>query len=231
MSKQHPHQGRIVTDIIRTPGDQVGRVGGYPTTQLADSGGPVGVVAPPVRALSSATEVCGTAVTVWVRPGDILYALKATDYVGEGDVLVVDGGGREDAALLGDFVAREVARRGCRGIVVDGAVRDLEGIEATGVPVFARGTHPATATNTGPGAINVPVSVGGVPVQPGDVVRADSNGVVVVPEEHVTEVLKLTGAVAEKESSWQAAMERGQSMVEAIGLDELILRHGYDLPR
>ena len=135
--------------------------------------------------------MCGSAVTVWTKPGDILFVLKAVDLVEPGDVLLVDGGGREDAAVVGDIVGKTLADLGCVGLVVDGVVRDIDGLDAVGLPTFARGAHPATGSNTGPGAINVPVQCGGVTVRPGDVVHADGSGVVVVPRERLAEVVGL----------------------------------------
>ena len=177
MSKSHPEQWVVNTDVARPDPALVTALAALSTTQIADCGGPVGVVAPGVRRLAGGAEVCGPAVTVWTRPGDILFVLKATDMIAAGDVLVVDGGGREDAAVIGDIVGWTIADLGCVGLVVDGAVRDLDGIDAVGLPTFARGAHPATGSNQGPGAINVAVQCGGVAVRPGDV-RADSSGVV-----------------------------------------------------
>ena len=108
------------------------------------------------------------------------------------------------------------------GIVVDGAVRDIEGIDEIGVPTFARNAYPTTGSNEGPGAINVPVQVGGVAVHPGDVVRGDVSGVVVVPREHLDTVLALTRAVAERETAWRRAMADGATMAAATGADALI---------
>ena len=135
--------------------------------------------------------MCGPAVTVWTKPGDILFVLKAVDLVTPGDVLLIDGGGREDAAVIGDIVGKALADLGCVGLVVDGAIRDVDGIDEVGLPAFARGAHPATGSNTGPGAINVTVQCGGVAVSPGDVVHADGSGVVVVPRERFAEVVAL----------------------------------------
>ena len=149
------------------------------------------------------------AVTVWTKPGDILFVLKAVDLVAPGDVLLIDGGGREDAAVIGDIVGKALADLGCVGLVVDGAIRDVDGIDAVGLPAFARGAHPATGSNTGPGAINVPVQCGGVTVSPGDVVHADGSGVVVVPRERLAEVVALARAVDERETR-VAGRDRGR---------------------
>jgi 4-hydroxy-4-methyl-2-oxoglutarate aldolase len=222
MSKWHARQWEIVEAVERPDPAAVAALREFPTTQIADCGGPVGVVGPGIVPLAGGRELCGPAVTVWTRPGDILYPLKAVDLLTAGDVLVIDGGGRPDAALIGDFVAASAAGAGCAGIVVDGAVRDLDGIDEAAVATFARNAHPATGSVAGPGAINVAVQIGGVAVQPGDVVRADSSGIVVVPREHLASVLELTRAVAERESGWQAAVAAGATLPAAAGIDALI---------
>jgi RraA family protein len=222
VSASHPHQWTIKVDIERPDRALVEAFRAFATTQIADCGGPVGVVDPGLRRLAGPGEVCGPAVTVWTKPGDILFPLKATDYVGEGDVLVIDSGGRSDAAVVGDIVGQAIADAGCAGLVVDGAVRDVDGLDATGLPTIARNTHPATGSNRGPGAINVPVQIGGVAVHPGDLVRADTSGLVVVPRDHLAAVLELTAAVAERETGWRDAIAGGTSLPAATGIDQLL---------
>lgn len=222
MSRSHAQQWVIVEAIERPPAAVVTALAGFPTTQIADCGGPVGVVGPGLGRIAGGAEFCGPAVTVWTKPGDILFMLKLPEVTRPGDVVAVDGGGREDAAVLGDILAGAVARRGVVGIVVDGAVRDIEGIDEIGVPTFARNAHPATGSNEGPGALNVPVQVGGVTVHPGDVIRGDASGVVVVPREHLDTVIALTRAVAQRETAWRQAIADGASVAAATGADAVI---------
>ena len=119
-------------------------------------------------------------------------------------------------------MAGALAGRGVAGIVVDGAVRDLEGIDEVGIPTFARNAYPTTGSNEGPGAINVPVQVGGVAVRPGDVLRGDASGVVVVPREHLDTVIALTREVARREAAWRQAMADGATMAAATGADAVL---------
>jgi 4-hydroxy-4-methyl-2-oxoglutarate aldolase len=226
VSKSHAQQWTVDETVEHPDPALVTALREFSTTQIADAGGPVGVVGPALRRLAGGSEICGPAVTVWTKPGDILFVLKAPDLIGAGDVLVIDGGGREDAAVIGDIVGGTIAARGCVGLVVDGAVRDVDGLDEIGLPTFARGVHPATGSNQGPGAINVPVHVGGVAVHPGDVVRGDASGLVVVPREHLAAVLELTRAVAERETAWRAAVAGGATLAEATGIDELIAARG-----
>ncbi len=224
MSKSHPDQWTI-NEITERPDESlVTALREFDTTQIADCGGPVAIVAPPLRHLAGGTQLCGPAVTVWTKPGDILYVLKAADLVAPGDVLVVDGGGRPDAAVIGDIAGQTLASLGCHGMVVDGAVRDLDGLEVAALPTFAVGAHPATGSNQGPGAINVVVHCGGVTVRPGDVIRGDASGVVVVPREHLALVVALTREVADREEGWRQAIAGGARLPAALGLDDLISR-------
>jgi 4-hydroxy-4-methyl-2-oxoglutarate aldolase len=222
VSKSHPEQWTINEKVERPDPALVAALGEFPTTQIADSGGPVGVVGPGIRRLAGGAGFCGTAVTVWTKPGDIVFVLKATDVITPGDVLLVDSGGREDAAVVGDIVGQTIADLGCVGLVVEGAVRDADGLDAVGLPTFARTVHPATGSAHGPGAINVPVQCGGVAVHPGDVVRADASGLVVVPRAHLASVVEATRAVDERETAWRAAIAGGQSLPAATGIDDVI---------
>jgi 4-hydroxy-4-methyl-2-oxoglutarate aldolase len=232
MSRSHPEQWTINAKVERPDAALVAALRALSTTQICDCNGPVGVVGPGIHRFAGGREVCGPAVTVWTKPGDILFVLKACDVVAAGDVLVVDSGGREDAAVIGDIVGKTIADLGCVGLVVDGAVRDVDGLDEVGLPTFARGAHPATGSNQGPGAINVAVQCGGVAVRPGDVVRADSSGIVVVPREHLAAVVDAATAVAERETAWRAAIAGGRSLPAATGIDDLLasLRPGEEPP-
>jgi 4-hydroxy-4-methyl-2-oxoglutarate aldolase len=125
VSKSHPEQWMIRDAPERPDRSLVSALREFATTQIADCGGPVAIVAPPLRHLAGGAQLCGPAVTVWTKPGDILYVLKAVDLITAGDVLVVDGGGRPDAAVIGDIAGQALAGLGGDGLVVevaDGAV-------------------------------------------------------------------------------------------------------------
>jgi regulator of RNase E activity RraA len=96
------------------------------------------------------------------------------------------------------------------------------------LPTFAAGAHPATGSNPGPGAINVVVHCGGVTVRPGDVVRGDASGLVIVPKEHLALVLAMTKVVADQETGWRQAIAGGTSLPAALGLDDLISKLAAD---
>ncbi|WP_281689867.1 RraA family protein [Pseudonocardia thermophila] len=224
MSPTHPDQWSIGEPGPRPDPALLAALGELATTQLADSDGPVAVAGPGIARIAGGREVCGPAVTVWTKPGDVVYVLKAVDHIRPGDVLVVDGGGRLDAAVIGDIVAGALVGLGCAGLVVDGVGRDVDGMDATGLPTFARGAHPAVGSKTGPGAINVPVQIGGAAVRPGDLVRADSSGVVVVPHDRLAEAVEAGRVVAEREQEWRRRIATGEPLPEATGIDEALAR-------
>lgn len=200
------------------------------TGQLADCHPAVRVLDPALRRVAGDGELCGPAVTAWVSPGDLLFALKSVDLVTEGDVVVVDGGGHTASALVGEVWGGALAAHGGQGAVIDGAIRDVEGVEECGVSFWARATNPAKQTILGPGAINVQIVCGGVIVEPGDIIRADRTGVVVVPRNLAAEVLQAAIAVDEKERGWVDAL-REKSFGEVLGLDALIEAGRGEAPR
>src|SRR5690606_36312935 len=126
-------------------------------------------------------RVVGAALTVRARAGDNLLLHRAIDLAERGDVIVCDGGGELSIALAGDLMISHAARRGVAALILDGAVRDAAAIAALDIGVWARGTTPAGPYKEGPGEIGYPISCGGQVVQPGDLIAADEDGVIVIP--------------------------------------------------
>jgi regulator of RNase E activity RraA len=154
-------------------------------------------------------RVAGPALTVRTRPGDNLVVHRALDLAEPGDVLVVDGGGFLERAILGEIMGRYAAARGLAALVVDGAVRDAEGLAAGPVPVFALGINHLGPYKDGPGEVHGPVQVGGTVVRSGDVVVGDADGVVVLPYERVAEVVAVGQARLRDEEEQFAQIAAG----------------------
>lgn len=166
-------------------------------------------------AIQSMTDVSllplvGPACTVRVFPGDNMMVHAALDIAKPGDVVVIDAGGSHMNAVLGDLISNKAKHRGIKGFVVDGLIRDLDGIKEVGIPVFARGITPVGPLHRGPGEVNYPIQSGGIVVQPGDIIFADSNGVVVVPQEISDELLKRCQEKTAREEEYVAAVKAGQ---------------------
>jgi regulator of RNase E activity RraA len=136
--------------------------------------GAVGIL--PVN--KSSVSVCGNAVTVSVRSGDNLLIHKALQFLRPGDVLVVDGGGDVTRALFGEIMMTVAKSRGAIGCVFDGAIRDVDAFEKHKFPCWARGVNMRGPYKDGPGSINTPISIGGMVVNPGDVILGDCDGII-----------------------------------------------------
>ena len=155
-------------------------------------------------------RMVGTAFTVRTRPGDNLAIHKALELVGPGDVIVVDGGGDDSRALVGEIMKTIAEHRGAAVYVIDGAIRDVGAFESSEFPCFARSVIHRGPYKNGPGAINVPVSVGGAVFSPGDIVVGDEDGVVAFPPSIATDLLQAVQAQIEREEQTLQAIREGR---------------------
>lgn len=158
-----------------------------------------------------ALKLCGPAFTVRVRPGDNLMVHKALMMVQPGDVLVIDGGGDTSQAVIGGLVRTTALRVKLGGIVIDGAVRDLEELAEGIVPVFAAGHTHRGPSKDGPGEINVPVACAGLAVLPGDLVLGDADGVIAIRAEDAAALLPRTHAHLEREAGIRKTNQEGSA--------------------
>lgn len=139
----------------------------------------------------SAVAVCGNAFTVRVRAGDNLLIHKALEMLMPGDVLVVNGEADTSRALVGEIMMTSAIVHGAVGFVMDGAVRDIDAFEVNKFPCWSRGVNLRGPYKDGPGMINIPVNVGGMLVNPGDIILGDTDGLVAVPRVDALEIARL----------------------------------------
>lgn len=158
-----------------------------------------------IRPYHRAGHMAGTAVTVKTRPGDNLALNEALKLARPGDVIVVDGGGDVSQALAGEIMVTQALSLGLAGFVIDGAIRDLGAIKVMDFPCYARDVCHRGPYKNGPGAINVPVCVGGLIVNPGDLVVGDDDGVIALSSELARELLPKIRAAEE----WEAQLLAG----------------------
>jgi regulator of RNase E activity RraA len=168
--------------------------------------------------------LCGVAVTVSCRPGDNLMVHKALQQAEAGDIVVVSTGRNVTNAVFGELMCRTAAAKRLGGIVVDGAIRDVEGITQLEFPAFSRGVSPGACDKDGPGEVNVPISCGGAVVMPGDVIVGDADGVVVVPRASAADVLEAVAAVLERERERTAEIQAGRLVRGDV--DDLLRKKG-----
>lgn len=183
-----------------------------------------GFVDPAIRAMVTPAKLVGRAVTVRITAPDSVLVHKATELLEPGDALVIDTGGDSRHAPVGEMVALAAHSRGAAAIVVDGVCTDIVEIREMGLPVFARGTSVLTTKLHGlpTGAINAPVVCGGVVVNPGDVVLADDNGVLVLAVETARGVVERARASDEREPATRAFLRGGGSLPERTGANRMV---------
>jgi len=179
-----------------------------PTSVISDNlgrlAGSVGL-----RPFHRGGKLVGTAFTVRTRPGDNLAIHHALEMVGPGDVIVVDGGGDETRALVGEIMMTIAQWRKAEGYVIDGAIRDLAAFASSDFPCFARTVIHRGPYKNGPGEINVPVSVGGSVILPGDFVVGDEDGIVSFPAARALSLLEAVQAQVAREEDMLKTIREG----------------------
>jgi 4-hydroxy-4-methyl-2-oxoglutarate aldolase len=190
----------LIRDIERVDADIVAKASEFAASILADVAGRRGALCSRIAPLAPSMRIAGPALTVEVRPGDNLMIHAAMAIAKPGDVLVIDGKGDETSALMGEIMVSQCKASGLAGIVIYGSVRDIEAIREIGFPVYAVGANPNGPTKNIAGRINWPISVGGTSVQPGDLIVADADGVVVVEREKAPTLLAAAAKKVQDET-------------------------------
>jgi regulator of RNase E activity RraA len=181
----------VVREIERVSPDIIAAASQYPASILADVAGRRGALSGRIAPLAPTMRFAGPAITVEVRPGDNLMIHAAMAIAKPGDVIIVDGKGDLSSALFGEIMSQQCAALDIAAVVIDGAVRDGEAIRELGLPVYAAGLNPNGPTKFVPGRLNHPISIGGVTVNPGDLVVGDGDGVTVIERDKAAAMLPL----------------------------------------
>lgn len=197
---------RVLDGHERSEPSLVKAFAAIPTAIISDNLNRMVAAGPFIRPMHKGGTLVGTAVTVKTRPGDNLMIHKAADMVREGDVIVVDAGGDLTNALIGELIISHARARGAAGFVVNGAVRDMDVISADSFPIYGAGVSHRGPYKDGPGEVNVPISLDGMLVEPGDIVIGDLDGVVCIPRQNAEGVLEQARAQEEKERGIQQAI-------------------------
>ena len=214
---------RVLPSPPRLPAELVARFRGLAASNLADAMGRFNFMDPAIQS-RSALPLCGLAVTVNARPADNLMVHKALQVATPGDIVVVSSGGNTTSAVFGELMCHTAVAARLGGIVVDGAIRDVERITALGFPAYSRTVSPGACDKDGPGEINVPISCGGTVVCPGDIVVGDDDGVAVIPAGDAAQVLELVAALMDRESKRIAEIKGGVLFKGEI--DDTLRKHG-----
>jgi regulator of RNase E activity RraA len=202
-----PGGSTVIEDFERPDAGLLARFRKLPAANVGDGMQRFGVMDAQIQSVWEGGQLVGPAFTVWTRAGDNAGIHAALEHAQPGDVIVVNGGGDLSRALIGELIGGRAKQLGIAGFVIDGAVRDAQGLAEYAIPVFARALTPAGPYKHGPHVISTPIAVGGVVVQPGDVIVADGDGVVVVPSRNAVKVAEMAEA------------KRGREVEKRAGID------------
>lgn len=207
-----PHPGkpgfRILPSPPRISAELLNRYRGLASSNVADAMGRFRFMDAGMQSRSG-LALCGPAVTVLCRPADNLMVHKALQVASPGDIVVVSTCGNTTSAVFGELMCHTASAAKLGGIVVDGAIRDVDGITRLGMPAFSRTVCPGACDKDGPGEINVPISCGGAVVAPGDIVVGDADGIAVVPSADAAEVIELVSQLMDREKKRIAEIAAG----------------------
>lgn len=191
---------KIIQKFKRPPLTLIEAFRKLPVPNIGDSMNRTVAISADIKPINH-TRLLGCAYTVRVPAGDNLLFYYSIDQASPGDVIVVDGGGFKERALCGEIMATLAMKRGIAGFVIDGAIRDIVELSEMNFPVFARSSSPNGPYKNGPGEVNVPVSIGGRIIYPGDIIVGDGNGVISIAQEEAEEVLQKAEQILQKETA------------------------------
>ncbi|MYA86608.1 MAG: 4-carboxy-4-hydroxy-2-oxoadipate aldolase/oxaloacetate decarboxylase [Acidimicrobiaceae bacterium] len=205
--------------------DALGKAG---TATVHEAMGRVGYAGPHLRPIQQDVRIAGSAVTVLSHPGDNIMIHAAVEVCEEGDILVVTNTAPSTHGMFGDLLATSLMARGVRGLVLDAGVRDTMDLRSMGFPVWSQHVSCQGTEKNTPGSVNVPVVLGGVTVQAGDVICADDDGVVVVPRLDAGWAVQQSQARLAKEENMRGVLESGELGVDVYGLRQKLIDMGVE---
>ncbi|HVZ83350.1 MAG TPA: hypothetical protein VG893_06710 [Terracidiphilus sp.] len=200
---------RVVEGWKRVDEEMLKAFDGASSAQIADSMARLGAMDGGIRQVWASPRVIGTALTVWCHSADNLMLHKGISLAQAGDVLVVNTQGNRQNSPFGELLAISAVRKGVKAVIVDGTVRDADGLEALGLPVYSRGLSPSGCNKDGGGEVGTAIACGGVAVRSGDIVIADIDGVTVVPAADAAAVIQLAAAQVRREQDRKHEIDKG----------------------
>lgn len=194
----------------------------YATTAVNDAMNQKNTMDPGIKPVSPSMKVIGKAYTVDCLPGSIITCHRALAEAPEGSVLVINGRENPNGALWGELMTTEAMERRIKGVVIEGAVRDVDAISKLKFPTFSRYITPSVGSNRRVGTTGHSIVCGGVAVNTGDLIVADADGVVVVPQDRIDEVLKRAEAIDHREKELAQQVKSGGHLADILGMTPAI---------
>lgn len=216
----------IVTDIPRPAPADLDALARYGVATVHEALGRTGYLGTTLRPVQDGARIAGSAVTVLCWPGDNLMIHAAVEQCGPGDILVVTTTSPCSDGLFGELFATALQTRGVRGVVTTTGIRDTAELREMGFPAWSAAVSAQGSVKATAGAVNVPITVGGQLVRPGDAVLADDDGVMVVARTRVAAALEASQARTDKEEASRAAFRAGELGLDRYGMRPLLDRLG-----
>jgi 4-hydroxy-4-methyl-2-oxoglutarate aldolase len=208
----------VVTDPPRADLAQVDKLATYGTATVHEAIGRRGYLGPQIRPIQTDTRVAGTALTVVCWPGDNLMLHVAVEQAKPGDIIVVTATSPSSDGFFGELIATSLRAHGVRGIVMGAGLRDTSELRDMSFPAWTANVSAQGTVKETPGAVNVPVVIGGITIRPGDAIVADDDGVCAVPRVDVDTAVTASAARVAKEEATRKQLADGTLGLDLYGL-------------
>lgn len=217
----------VHTRIDRPSADVVERLGAFSSATIHEAQGRKGALSHRIKPLHPSMSFCGPAFTVKAQPGDNIMVQVAISYAQPGDVVIVEAGELEQSGSFGEVLATACQSKGLAAFVTDSGVRDSAEIIELGFPVFSGSVCIEGTVKETLGPVNFPLAVGGQTVNPGDILKGDADGVVVIRPEEAEDVIRACKAREDHEAEIMAQHRAGgKTVIELHGLTEKLKAKG-----
>jgi 4-hydroxy-4-methyl-2-oxoglutarate aldolase len=213
----------VVRNIVRA---DVGGMDAFGVSTVHEALGRSGLMKPYIRPIWPGAQIAGPAVTVLAQPGDNWMIHVAVEQCQQGDVLVVGCATDNTDGMFGELLATSLQARGVKGLIIDAGCRDVKALHEMGFPVWSRAISAKGTVKATLGSVNIPVVCAGVNVEPGDIVVADDDGVVVVPKKLAAEVARKAKTRTQEEEGKRKRLASGELGLDMYKMREALAKAG-----